>query len=77
MATAHHRVAAISFHDNHSLSVDVEGVEAVEMGPAIRMDDTGHWFVELIVRSRCGTVALQLVAEDPENLAVIPPDSPL
>lgn len=63
-------VAAISFLDNHSLSMDVEGVSRVELGAPIRLDD-GNWFCELLIRSANGTVALQLVADEPDKLTAV------
>jgi hypothetical protein len=62
-------VAAISFRDNHSISMDVEAVTSIGLGAPIQLDD-GKWFCELLVRSGNGTVALQLVADSPEQLEV-------
>ena len=63
-------VAAISFRDNKSVSMDVEGVSAIEMGQPIQVD-AGQWFCELIVRTAHGVVALQLVADDPERFQIL------
>ncbi|MGE5505313.1 MAG: hypothetical protein ACM31L_12885 [Actinomycetota bacterium] len=62
-------VAAISFRDNHSLSMDVEGVSGIDMGVPMRMDD-GTWFCEMLIRTDHGVVAVQLVADSPEKLTV-------
>ncbi len=65
-------VAAISFRDNHSLSMDVEGVTAIEMGTPMQLDD-GSWFCEMIVRSANGVVALQMLSDDPSRFQVSTP----
>ena len=62
-------VAAISFLDNHSLSMDVEAVNRIDVTHPIQLED-GIWTCELLVRSANGTVALQLVANKPESLRV-------
>lgn len=62
-------VAAISFRDNHSLSMDVDGVSHLEITAPSELEE-GMWFCELLVRSINGTVALQLVSDDPEKLQV-------
>ena len=62
-------VAAISFRDNHSLSMDVDSVSRVEVTRPSQIED-GLWYCELLIRSANGTVALQLLADDPEKLAV-------
>jgi len=63
-------VAAISFRDNHSLSMDVEGVTRIEISPP-REVDSGVWFCELMVRNESGTVVLNLVSDDPSKLQVV------
>lgn len=63
-------VAAISFRDNHSLSMDVEGVSRIEISSA-REVDTGLWFCELLVRNDHGTVVLNLLSDDPGKLQVV------
>jgi hypothetical protein len=60
-------VAAISFRNNHSLSMDVDGVTHMEITPPSELEE-GLWFCELLVRSVNGTVALQLVSDDPAKL---------
>jgi hypothetical protein len=62
-------VAAISFRDNHSLSMDVDSVSRIEVTRPNQIED-GLWYCELLIRSANGTVALQLLADDPEKLAV-------
>lgn len=62
-------VAAISFRDNHSLSMDVDSVSRIEVTRPSQIED-GLWYCELLIRSANGTVALQLLADDPEKLAV-------
>jgi len=63
-------VAAISFRDNHSLSMDVEAVNRIDITHPLQLED-GVWTCELLVRSSNGTVALQLLADKPENLQVL------
>jgi hypothetical protein len=62
-------VASISFRDNKSVSMDVEGVSAIEMGAPMEVE-TGVWFCEMLIRTAHGTVALQLTADDPEKFKV-------
>lgn len=64
-------VAAISFRDNHSVSMDVDAVNQVEATMPIQLED-GLWYCELLIRSANGTVALQLLADDPVKLRVLP-----
>ena len=63
-------VAAISFRDNHSLSMDVENVIRIEISSA-REVDAGVWFCELLVRSEHGTVVMNLLTDDPAKLRVV------
>lgn len=63
-------VAAISFRDNHSLSMDVENVSLIEISTP-REVDNGVWFCELMVRNAGGTVVLNLVADSPDKLQVV------
>jgi hypothetical protein len=62
-------VAAISFRDNHSISMDIEAVTHIELTAPIRLEDDS-WCCEMLVRSSNGTVALQLQADDPAKLKV-------
>ena len=65
-------VAAISFRDNHSLSMDVDGVSHLEVSKPIQLED-GTWCAEMLIHSANGTVALQLLADDPSKLEVRQP----
>lgn len=62
-------VAAISFRDNKSVSMDVESVSAIEMGSPMEVE-AGVWFCELLIRTENGTVALQLTADSPERFEI-------
>ncbi|MCR6631000.1 MAG: hypothetical protein NVV74_13665 [Magnetospirillum sp.] len=62
-------VAAISFRDNHSISMDVDAVSHIDLTEPTQVED-GLWYCELLVRSENGTVALQLLADDPAKLKV-------
>ncbi|CAA7622034.1 conserved hypothetical protein [Magnetospirillum sp. LM-5] len=62
-------VAAISFRDNHSLSMDIEDVRRAEVTVPIQAQD-GTWCCELLLRTAHGTVALQMTADEPEHLVV-------
>jgi hypothetical protein len=62
-------VAAISFRNNHSLSMDVDAVSRIEISAPLQLED-GSWCCEMLVRSDHGTVALQLLADDPAKLRV-------
>lgn len=64
-------VAAISFRDNHSLSLDVDAVSRIEVSAPIQLED-GAWCCEMLVRSSYGTIALQLTADSPAKLQVVP-----
>jgi hypothetical protein len=66
-------VAAISFRDNQSLSMDIEDVRRAEVTAPIQTDD-GIWCCELLVRTAHGTVALQMTASDPDRLIVRLPE---
>ena len=63
------KVAGISFNDNNGISMDLEGVTHIGTGIPMDMGD-GRWFMELLVRTTSGTVALQLVADSPEKLVI-------
>lgn len=62
-------VAAISFNDNHSISMDVDAVSYMELSAPIQLED-GSWCSEMLVRSANGTVAMQLLADDPAKLKI-------
>jgi hypothetical protein len=68
-------VASVCFLDNRSISMDIEAVIGIDVGTPMRLDE-GEWFCELIVRSTNGTVALQLLADNPDRFAVRPPEPP-
>lgn len=63
-------VAAITFNDNRSLSMDVESVVRLEAGQPMDLGDGEHWFVELLIRTDHGTIAIQLLSNDKQNLRV-------
>lgn len=62
-------VAAVSFRNNQSISMDIEGVKGISLGAPMQLDD-GTWFCEMLVRAENGVVALQLLAESPDKFAV-------
>lgn len=64
-------VAAMSFRDNHSISMDVDAVSRIEVSAPIQLED-GLWCCEMLVRSAHGTIALQLTSDHPDHLQVIP-----
>ena len=63
-------VAAITFNDNRSMSVDIEGVKRIEGGKPMDMGGGEIWFLELIIRTNTGTVAIQLLSDDAEKLRI-------
>ncbi|SIS39841.1 hypothetical protein [Insolitispirillum peregrinum] len=56
-------VAAISFHDNHSISMDVEGIQEIVLGRPMQVTDD-QWFCELVIHTENGKLSLQLLADD-------------
>ena len=60
-------VASISFLDNHSLSMDVEGVQLIELSQPMELEP-GLWTATLFVRAETGTIAIQCLADGPERL---------
>ena len=62
-------VASISFMDNHSLSMDVDAVHQIEITPPMEVE-AGLWTASLLVRADSGTIAIQLLADDPGKLDV-------
>ena len=60
-------VASISFLDNHSLSMDVEAVQKIELTPPMELEE-GLWMSSLLIRADSGTVAIKLLAESPDRL---------
>ena len=63
-------VAAITFNDNRSMSVDIEGVKRIECGQPMDMGGGEIWFLELIIRTNNGSVAIQLLSDDSEKLRI-------
>ncbi len=68
--TGQKSVASMTFNDNRSMSVDIERVTRIHSGQPMDAGDGEHWFLELIVRTETGTVALQLLSSDRENLCI-------
>jgi hypothetical protein len=60
-------VASISFNSNHSISMDMESVTAIEVTEPLEVAP-GNWACSLIVRSSNGVVALQLLADGRDKL---------
>lgn len=63
-------VASISFRDNKSISMDVENVNAIELGAPMEVE-AGTWFCEMLIRTAHGTVAMQLTADDPAKFDIM------
>lgn len=70
-------VAAVSFHDNRQISMDVEDVEGIFLGRPMQVAE-GKWFCELVIDSVNGKVAVQMLADDPARfrLETPPPEDP-
>lgn len=62
-------VASISFHNDKSVSMDIESVHCISITAPVELED-GSWACELIIRSANGTVALQLQAESADKVMV-------
>lgn len=62
-------VAAVSFHDNHSISMDVESVQSIAIGKPMKLEE-GQWFCELVLHSGNGIVSLQLLSDDPSHFHI-------
>ena len=60
-------VAAISFHDNKNLSIDIENVSGINMGSPQKIAED-IWFVDIIIRTDAGNVSLQMTADSLEKL---------
>ncbi len=73
--TGQRAVAAITFNDNRSMSVDVESVTRIHSGQPMDVGDGEHWFLELIIRTETGTVALQLLSGDKDKLRIDSPEA--
>lgn len=66
-------VASVSFHSNHNLSMDVDEVQGISIGTPMKLAE-GQWFCEMIIRSANGTLAINMLADDPSKFAFDPPD---
>lgn len=67
-------VAAVSFHDNRQISMDMEDVQSIVLGKPMQAGD-GQWFCELIIESANGKVALQMLADAPDRFHLdVPPE---
>ena len=66
-------VASVSFHSNHNLSMDVDEVQGISIGTPMKVAE-GQWFCEMIIRSANGTLAINMLADDPSKFAFEPPD---
>ncbi|MCF8479023.1 MAG: hypothetical protein K9H25_01200 [Rhodospirillum sp.] len=66
-------VASISFKDDHSLSLDVIDVTGIAMGGPLKIDDA-TWVVEMVVNTRSGKIALQMVGDSPDSFTVVRPE---
>ena len=69
------KLASVSFLNDHSISLDVEQVVDIELGAPMQMED-GSWFCDLIIRSGNGTLAIQMLADNPERFqprSAVPP----
>jgi len=71
--TANKTVASVSFHSNHNLSMDVDEVQGISMSTPMKLGE-GQWFCEVIVRSANGTLAVNMLADDPSKFAFELPD---
>lgn len=63
-------VAAISFLNNHSVSMDVEDVLRIEMTEPLEVGD-GTWVRTLIIRSVQGIVELNLTGTSRDGLELV------
>ncbi|GEM_PF-1564867 len=66
-------VASVSFHSNHNLSMDVDEVIGISMSTPMKIAE-GQWFCEIIVRSANGTLAVNMLSDDPGKFAFELPD---
>ena len=71
--TANKTVASVSFHSNHNLSMDVDEVQGISMSKPMKIAE-GQWFCEVIVRSANGTLAVNMLTDDPGKFVFDPPD---
>ncbi len=61
-------VASVSFHSNHNLSMDVDEVLGISMSTPMKIGEN-QWFCEMIVRSANGTLAVNMLSDDPGKFA--------
>jgi hypothetical protein len=66
-------VASVSFHSNHNLSMDVDEVLGISMSTPMKIGED-QWFCEMIVRSANGTLAVNMLADDPSKFLFELPD---
>ncbi len=66
-------VASVSFHSNHNLSMDVDEVQGISMSTPMKIGED-QWFCEMIVRSANGTLAVNMLADDPSKFSFELPD---
>ena len=64
--SANKTVASVSFHSNHNLSMDVDEVLGISVSAPMKLAE-GQWFCEVIVRSANGTLAVNMLSDDPEK----------
>jgi hypothetical protein len=67
-------VASVYFLDNRSVSMDVEDVVSIEMSPPMAVEED-HWFCEMIIRSANGTLAVQMLADNPDRFQIERPET--
>lgn len=67
-------VAAISFRDNHSMTMDIEQVSRIEITAPTELEE-GVWCCELLIRTANGIVALNMLADEADQLQVVCPTS--
>jgi hypothetical protein len=66
-------VASVCFLDNRSISMDIESVVGIDVGTPMKLGDD-EWFCEMIIRSSNGTVALQMLSDNPDRFIVRAPE---
>ena len=70
---ANKTVASVSFHSNHNLSMDVDEVQGINMSEPMQLGE-GQWFCEIIIRSVNGTLAVNMLTDNPQNFQFELPD---
>jgi len=53
--------------------MDVDEVQGISIGTPMKLAE-GQWFCEMIVRSANGTLAINMLADDPSKFAFELPD---